>query len=81
MLYLVAPLTIPTDHLREKMGRWLHAPDPSGTHNRLQSECHEGTGEWFFETEEFTVWKGAKPSFLWIRGIRKSPSAQVKMGA
>jgi hypothetical protein len=41
-------------------------------HNRLQSECHEGTGEWFFKTEEFGVWMQTKPSFLWIRGIRES---------
>jgi hypothetical protein len=63
--------------LKQKMRTWLSAPDPSNTHNRLQEEHHEGTGNWFFQGKEFKTWRDEPGSMLWIRGIRKphiSPS-------
>jgi hypothetical protein len=53
------------------MCKWLSAPDPSNTHNRLQEEHHEGTGCWFFQGKEFKTWRDEPGSMLWIRGIRK----------
>jgi hypothetical protein len=54
------------------MDQWLSAPDPSNTHNRLQEEHHEGTGNWLFETKDFMTWRDTPGSMLWIKGIRES---------
>jgi hypothetical protein len=53
---------------------WLDAPDPSKTHNRLLEEHHEGTGEWFLQSNEFETWMETPASALWIKGIRTDPS-------
>jgi hypothetical protein len=58
--------------LKRDMDRWLSVPDPSNTHNQLQEEHHEGTGTWFFETEDFRTWRDTPGSMLWIKGIRES---------
>jgi hypothetical protein len=58
--------------LKKDIDHWLWAPDPSNTHNRLQGEHHEGTGDWFFEIEKFKTWRDMPASMLWINGIRKS---------
>ena len=65
--------------MKEKrdMDQWLSAPDPSNTHNRLQEEHHEGTGNWFFETKDFTTWRDTPGSMLWIKGIRESTRCVV----
>jgi hypothetical protein len=57
--------------LKRDMDKWLSAPDPSNTHNRLQEEHHEGTGTWFFGSKAFETWRDEPGSMLWIRGIRK----------
>jgi hypothetical protein len=49
---------------------WLHAPDPSETHNRLSEEHHEGTGEWFLTSKTFQEWEETLGAMLWIKGIR-----------
>ena len=56
---------------KQDMDQWLSAPDPSNTHNRLQEEHHEGTGNWFFGTEDFKIWRDTPGSMLWIKGIRE----------
>jgi hypothetical protein len=53
--------------------KWLDAPDPSRTHNRLLEEHHEGTGEWFLKSEEFETWLETLAGTLWIRGMRTHP--------
>jgi hypothetical protein len=53
------------------MVSWLQGPDPSVTHNRLQSEHHEGTGEWFLKCNEFERWMKTPGGMLWIQGIRE----------
>jgi hypothetical protein len=57
--------------LKEKMNGWLRTPDPSNTHNRLQDEHHEGTGQWFLESIELMMWLKNMGSTLWIKGLRK----------
>jgi hypothetical protein len=63
---------IPTVALtkREKLASWLDAPDPSVTHNNLQKQHHEGTGNWFLETKEYFRWIATPGSVLWIKGKR-----------
>jgi hypothetical protein len=63
--------------LKQDMDKWLSAPDPSNTHNRLQEEHHEGTGNWFFETEDFRTWRDMPGSMMWIKGIRESTYCTV----
>jgi hypothetical protein len=58
--------------LKRDMDQWLSAPNPSDTHNRLQEEHHEGTGNWFLETTDFTTWRDTPGGMLWIKGIRES---------
>jgi hypothetical protein len=53
------------------MDAWLRTPDPSNTHNRLQEEHHEGTGQWLLESTEFRMWMQCMGSTLWIKGLRK----------
>jgi hypothetical protein len=55
---------------KEKMLSWLHAPNPSETHNRLLEEHHEGTGEWFLRSKTFQEWEETPGGMLWIKGIR-----------
>jgi hypothetical protein len=56
----------------QKILTWLHKdlPDSSTTHNRLVEEHHEGTGEWFIQSEMFKKWKEKLGGMLWIKGIR-----------
>jgi hypothetical protein len=60
--------------LRDKVANWLDSPDPSRTHNRLLEEHHEGTGEWFLESEEFDRWMETPAATLWIKGMRTCPT-------
>jgi hypothetical protein len=55
---------------KKKLASWLHAPDPSVTHNDLQGQHHEGTGDWFLETKEYGTWIAKPGSVLWIKGKR-----------
>jgi hypothetical protein len=57
---------------KEKLGSWLHAPDPSVMHNDLQRQHHEGTGAWFLEMKEYLRWISTPGSMLWIKGKRMS---------
>ena len=59
--------------LKYKVVEWLDAPDPSRTHNRLLEEHHEGTGEWFLESQKFELWMETPASILWIKGMRARP--------
>jgi hypothetical protein len=64
----------PTVVSKEKLGSWLHAPDPSMMHNNLQGQHHEGTGDWFLEIKEYRRWIAKPGSVLWIKGKRMSQS-------
>jgi hypothetical protein len=43
-------------------------------HNQLLEEHHEGTGQWFLESNVFRQWRNNSASNLWIQGIRESSS-------
>jgi hypothetical protein len=58
---------------KERILSWLEAPDPSKIHNRILEEHHEGTGEWFLNSEMFESWNETPCATLWVRGIRMLP--------
>ncbi|THX24835.1 purine and uridine phosphorylase [Aureobasidium pullulans] len=47
---------------------WLDAPNPSVNFNRAHDAHHAGTGQWFFETDQFLQWRRDDNSFLWLHG-------------
>ena len=54
---------------REKIYRWLLAPDPSTNYNKALEQRYEGSGVWFLESDTFAKWKTRQNSFLWLYGI------------
>ncbi|KAH9167671.1 hypothetical protein EDB89DRAFT_1890364, partial [Lactarius sanguifluus] len=55
------------NQLRESLRKWQSPPDPSTNHNIAGDRQHEGTAEWFFESDQFENWK-VTGSLLWIHG-------------
>ncbi|KAH9069514.1 ankyrin repeat-containing domain protein, partial [Lactarius deliciosus] len=47
--------------------KWQSPPDPSTNHNIAGDRQHEGTAEWFFDSDQFENWK-VTGSLLWIHG-------------
>ncbi|KAF8486642.1 hypothetical protein JB92DRAFT_2799171, partial [Gautieria morchelliformis] len=54
---------------RQKLYKWLAAPDHESKHRNARSMRQERTGEWFVEGERFQEWREAPRSFLWLHGI------------
>src|SRR5258708_1610264 len=57
------------NQVRESLRKWQSPPDPSTNHNIAGDRQHEGTAEWFFESDKFEKWK-VVGSLLWIHGKR-----------
>ncbi|KAI9437175.1 hypothetical protein H4582DRAFT_332520 [Lactarius indigo] len=55
------------NQLRESLRKWQSPPDPSTNHNIAGDRQHEGTAEWFLESDQFETWK-LTGSLLWIHG-------------
>ncbi|KAH9069618.1 hypothetical protein EDB83DRAFT_2674313 [Lactarius deliciosus] len=55
------------NQLRESLMKWQSPLDPSTTHNIIGDRQHEGTAQWFFESNQFENWK-LTGSLLWIHG-------------
>ncbi|KAI9436840.1 ankyrin repeat-containing domain protein [Lactarius indigo] len=55
------------NQLRESLRKWQSPPDPSTNHNIAADRQHEGTAEWFIESDQFETWK-LTGSLLWIHG-------------
>ncbi|KAH9069615.1 hypothetical protein EDB83DRAFT_440553 [Lactarius deliciosus] len=55
------------NQLWENLRKWQSPPDPSTNHNIAGDRQHEGTAEWFFETNQFENWR-LTGSLLWIHG-------------
>jgi hypothetical protein len=72
-----------TDHLegtrRERIFKWLSAPDPLSTHITSRRNCQPHTGQWFVKGNQFKQWRESPNSFLWIYGIRRfsNPYMQI----
>ena len=68
------------DPLREKIYRWLSAPDPSSNHIDAHEKLQDSTGAWFVDGQVFSNWKNEPNSFIWIYGIRMSLRMLCSMG-
>ncbi|KAF5521492.1 hypothetical protein CGCA056_v006881 [Colletotrichum aenigma] len=55
-------------HFQEIMN-WLSPPDPSTNDNKALQQRHEGTGQWFLDSQEYSKWKTTQKSSLWLYGI------------
>jgi len=49
--------------------RWLSLSDPSTNYSAARKSRHEGTAQWFFQTDTFEKWKSTG-SFMWVSGKR-----------
>jgi NACHT domain len=65
----VAVKILGTEHKRDKIERWLSAPDPSINYNKALKQRHKDSGLWFLQTKAFEKWKKRRNSFLWLHGI------------
>ena len=57
------------NQLRESLRKWQSPSDPSTNHNIAGGRQHEGTAEWFVESDKFEKWK-VDGTLLWIHGKR-----------
>ncbi|KAK2765812.1 pfs domain-containing protein [Colletotrichum kahawae] len=55
-------------HFQDVM-KWLSPPDPSTNDNKALQQRHEGTGQWFLDSQEYSNWKTTQKSSLWLHGI------------
>jgi len=49
----------------------LSPVDPLDAHEAATCAYLEGSCTWFFESEEFVLWKQSSGSRLWLSGFRK----------
>jgi hypothetical protein len=54
---------------REKICKWLSAPDPSTNYGEAGKQRQADTGLWFLESEQFARWKMDVASRLWLHGF------------
>ena len=62
-------LLAPQEIQREKIHRWLSAPDPRLNYQAALGRVCAETGEWFFKTNAYLDWVSEPGSFLWLHGI------------
>ncbi|KAK2052294.1 hypothetical protein LY76DRAFT_472246, partial [Colletotrichum caudatum] len=53
----------------QEVMKWLSPPDQSSNYNTAFRQRHEGTGQWFLESEDYSKWKKSPKSSLWLHGI------------
>jgi hypothetical protein len=63
------PQTARDGNRRARIIKWLSPSDPSTNYNKALQQRHEGTGHWFFGSDELKWWKVNPESFLWLHGI------------
>ncbi|KAF7969172.1 hypothetical protein HWV62_28182 [Athelia sp. TMB] len=57
---------------KEKIEKWMAAPDTSLNYKAAREKHQQGTGSWFVGGLDFENWKDGPPgSVLWLRGGRK----------
>ncbi|KAE9371550.1 hypothetical protein N431DRAFT_484077 [Stipitochalara longipes BDJ] len=54
---------------RERIFRWLAAPNSMSSHTTARRKCYSATGKWCLDGSEFNEWFLSPRSFLWIHGI------------
>lgn len=68
-----------SEQYREKIDKWLGAPDPSLNHNNAYEKRQQTTGFWVMEGKQYLDWKLRLNSLLWLHGIGIFPN-QPHMG-
>ncbi|KAH6952507.1 hypothetical protein BKA56DRAFT_681973 [Ilyonectria sp. MPI-CAGE-AT-0026] len=53
----------------DEFEKWLSPTDPSTNYNKALIERHPGSGSWLLQSAEYSSWKTAQNSFLWLNGI------------
>ncbi|KAF7978585.1 hypothetical protein HWV62_45298 [Athelia sp. TMB] len=60
---------IQDDRKKEKIEKWMAAPDTSLNYKAAREKHQRGTGSWFVGGPDFKNWKDGPPgSVLWLRG-------------
>ncbi|KAJ3871949.1 ankyrin repeat-containing domain protein [Lentinula edodes] len=59
--------TVITNDDRNKIHKWLNAPDCSANFVTAADNRCSGTGQWIFEVDTFKEWR-SNPGMLWIQG-------------
>ncbi|KAF7976035.1 hypothetical protein HWV62_7932 [Athelia sp. TMB] len=63
---------IQDDQKKEKIEKWMAAPDTSLNYKAAREKHQRGTGSWFVGGPDFKNWKDGPPgSVLWLRGGRE----------
>ncbi|KAF7976049.1 hypothetical protein HWV62_7960 [Athelia sp. TMB] len=62
---------IKDDQKKEKIERWLVAPDTSLNYKAARDKHQRGTGSWLVDGADFIRWKHDSDSVLWLRGGRE----------
>ncbi len=62
---------------RDRLCRWLRAPDPSSNYNKAIKDRHVNTGAWLVATDAFLRWKREPGSCLWLYGIPGKPLCRI----
>lgn len=63
------------DQERQKIFKWLSAPDVYANHVSNRKKHQAETGLWFLSGKIYRDWLQSPKSFLWIYGIRKLQQA------
>ncbi|PGH09919.1 hypothetical protein AJ79_05535 [Helicocarpus griseus UAMH5409] len=61
--------TIRIDQERRKIHKWLNPPNPYVNHQAACQKRERRTGLWFLNSSDFTRWKHAPNSTIWLHGI------------
>ncbi|ORY67765.1 ankyrin repeat-containing domain protein [Pseudomassariella vexata] len=54
---------------QQKIDKWLSPSHPSTNYNKATDQRHQGSGQWFLQSEAYLAWKKEQNSFLWLHGI------------
>ncbi|KAI2617477.1 hypothetical protein GGR54DRAFT_208663 [Hypoxylon sp. NC1633] len=58
-----------TSKTQEQVLRWLSPVDPWESYASAVTRCHDGTGEWFLQSEQYHEWRDRGGSNLWLSGF------------
>jgi len=58
-----------SDSHLDKVRGWLSPSDPSTNLNAAKEKHHQGTGEWFINSNAFSEWKSGSRRHLWLHGL------------
>ncbi|KIK49723.1 hypothetical protein GYMLUDRAFT_51572 [Collybiopsis luxurians FD-317 M1] len=59
--------TVVSNDEKEKIQKWLNAPDCTINFQAADDKRTEGTGQWILDHYQYKKWK-QRPGLLWIQG-------------